>query len=193
MKTINKRMALLITALIITVTSFGQTKWTTDKNHAQLHFSVMHFGITHIEGIFKTFEVGLISEKKDFTDAKIEMTADVKSINTQVEMRDDDLKSNNWFDAEKFPALIFKSKSFSKVKGNNYKLSGNITMHGITKPISFNVVFNGWAVTMSKKQTAGFTVTGKIKRRDFNIGDTPVKSGVGDVIDVWANVEIGKN
>jgi polyisoprenoid-binding protein YceI len=193
MKTLNKRMTLLVTALFISVTIFGQTKWTTDKNHAQLHFSAVHFGISHIDGIFKTFEVGLISEKKDFTDAKIEMTADIKSISTQVDMRDADLKSKNWFDAEKFPVLVFKSKSFTKVKGNDYILSGYMTMHGITKPISFNVVFNGWAVTMSKKQTAGFTVKGKIKRSDFKIGDTPIKTGVGDVIEVWANVEIGKN
>jgi polyisoprenoid-binding protein YceI len=193
MKNLNNRLVLLVTALFISVTSFGQTKWTTDKNHTQLHFSAVHFGISHIEGIFKTFEVRLISEKKDFTDAKIEMTADVKSITTQVEMRDADLKSKNWFDAEKFPLLVFKSKSFTKGKGNDYILSGYMTMHGITKPISFNVVFNGWAVTMSKKQTVGFTVKGIIKRSDFKLGDTPLKTGVGDVIDVWANVEIGKN
>jgi len=103
------------------------------------------------------------------------------------------LRSKGWFDAETFPVITVKSTSFKKVKGKNYRLAGNITLHGVTIPIVFNVVFNGWAVTMTKKKTAGFTVTGKLKRSDFNLGGTPTETGVSNEIEVWANVEISKN
>ena len=187
-----KTILVLITWLFLSSNLFVQTEWTTDKHHSQLHFSAMHFGIAHIEGVFHKFEVTMKSEKEDFSDAQIEMTADVKSIDTDVEMRDNDLKSSNWFDAEKFPELVFKGTSFTKVKNNKYKLKGNITIHGVSKPIEFDVIFNGWAVTMTKKQTAGFTVTGKLKRSDFNLGKNPIPD-VSDEIEVWANAEIGKN
>jgi polyisoprenoid-binding protein YceI len=188
-----KGTLLLVAAIVLAATSFGQTMWTTDKNHAQLHFSVFHYGIAHIEGMFKEFTVTLTSEMDDFSDAQVEMVAQVTSINTQMEMRDNDMRSKNWFDAEQFPVITVKSTSFKKVKGKNYRLAGNITLHGVTISIVFNVVFNGWAVTMTKKKTAGFTVTGKVKRSDFNLGGTPLETGVSNEIEVWANVEIGKN
>ena len=188
-----KTILVLITSLFLSSNLFVQTVWTTDKNHSQLHFSAMHFGITHIAGVFHQFEVSMKSEKGDFSDAQIEMIADVKSIDTDVEMRDNDLKSPNWFDAEKFPTLVFKSTSFTKVKNNKYKLKGNITIHGVSKSIEFDVTFNGWAVTMTKKQTAGFTVRGKLNRSDFSLGEVSNASGVSDEIEVWANAEIGKN
>ena len=188
-----KGTLLLVAAIALAATSFGQTMWTTDKNHAQLHFSAVHFGIAHIEGVFREFTVTMVSEKEDFSDAQVEMVAQVASVNTQVEMRDNDLRSKNWFDAEQFPVITFKSTSFKKAEGKDYQLAGNITLHGVTMPVVFNVVFNGWAVTMTKKKTAGFTVTGKLKRSDFNVGGTPPETGVSDEIEVWANVEIGKN
>src|SRR5258706_3859701 len=188
-----KGTLLLVAAIVLAATSFGQTMWTTDKNHAQLHFSAVHFGIAHIDGIFKEFTVTMTSEKEDFSDVQAEMVAQVASINTQVEMRDSDLRSKNWFDAEQFTVITFKSTSFKKVKEKSYQLAGNITLHGVTTPIVFNVVFNGWAVTMTKKKTAGFTITGKLKRSDFNLGGTPIETGVSNEVEVWANVEIGKN
>jgi polyisoprenoid-binding protein YceI len=188
-----KSTLLIVVSIVLAAASFGQTMWTTDKNHAQLHFSAFHFGIAHIEGIFREFTVTMVSEKEDFSDAQVEMVAQVKSINTQMEMRDNDLMSKRWFDAEQFPVLTFKSTSFKKIKGKDYRLAGIITLHGVTMPIVFNVVFNGWAITMTKKNTAGFTVTGEVKRSDFNLGGTPLETGVNNEIEVWANVEIGKN
>jgi polyisoprenoid-binding protein YceI len=188
-----KGTSLLVAVIMLAATSFGQTVWTTDKNHAQLHFSAFHFGIAHIEGIFQEFTVTMTSEKEDFSDARIEMVAQIASINTQMEMRDNDMRSKRWFDAEQFPVITFKSTSFKKESEKNYRLAGNLSLHGVTKPIVFNVVFNGWAVTMTKKKTAGFTVTGKVKRSDYNLGGTALESGISDEIEVWSNVEIGKN
>jgi polyisoprenoid-binding protein YceI len=189
----SKSLLILVVAIGLMATSFGQTMWTTDKHHSQLHFSALHFGINRVEGAFKEFAVTMTSEKGDFSDAHVEMIAKVSSIDTQIEIRDNDMKSRKWFDADEFPAITFKSSSFKNVKGNNYELEGNITLHGVTVPITFNVVFNGWAVTMTKKKTAGFTVKGTVKRSDFNLGGPPLDTGVSNEIEVWANVEIGKN
>jgi polyisoprenoid-binding protein YceI len=188
-----KRILLLISAIVFAVSAIAQTTYTLDKNHARLSFSVLHFGISHIEGIFKTFDATFVSTKGDFSDAIIEMTADVNSINTEVEMRDTDLR-DNWFETKKFPSLTFKSISFKKVSGNIYKLKGNITIHGITKPVDFNVVFNGKALNpMSKKSSLGFTITGKLNRIDFGIGVKSLPSDVSYKIELKSNVEFIMN
>jgi len=188
-----KRILLLISAIVFAVSTIAQTTYTLDKNHARLSFSVFHFGISHIEGIFKTFDATFVSTKGDFSDAIIEMTADVNSINTEVEMRDTDLR-DNWFETKKFPSLTFKSTSFKNVSGNIYKLKGNITMHGITKPVDFDVVFNGKALNpMTKKSSLGFTIAGKLNRNDFGIGIKSPPSDVSYEIELRSNLEfIGK-
>jgi polyisoprenoid-binding protein YceI len=184
-----KRILLLISAIVFAVSANAQSTYTFDKNHARLSFSVLHFGISHIEGIFKTFDATFVSTKGDFSDAIIEMTADVNSINTEVEMRDTDLR-DNWFETKKFPSLTFKSTSFKKVSGNIYTLKGNLTMHGITKPVDFDVVFNGKALNpMSKKSSLGFTITGKLNRIDFGIGVKSLSSDVSYKIELKSNVE----
>ena len=175
--------------LLSATTLFAQKTYTLDKNHAKVGFSVVHFGISHVEGNFKIIDATLDSKKADFTDASITFTADVNSINTEVAYRDNDLKSANYFDAEKFPAINFKSTSFKKFMGKNYKLLGNITIHGITKPVVFNVIYNGQAVTAMKKPTAGFTITGKINRLDFGVGGPVITSGISNAIELRSNVE----
>ena len=184
-----KRIFLLISAIVFVLSAVAQNTYTLDKNHARLSFSVLHFGISHIEGIFTTFDVTFVATKGDFSDAKIEMTVDVNSINTEVEMRDKDLR-DNWFETKKFPSLAFKSTSFKKVSGNIYKLKGNLTLHGITKPVDFDVVFNGKALNpMSKKSSLGFTISGKLNRIDFGIAVKELPSDVSNKIELKSNVE----
>jgi polyisoprenoid-binding protein YceI len=195
-KNINSMKKLVVATVItlLTATSYSQNSYVLDKNHSKLSFIVMHFGISHVEGNFKSFDVTLEANSEDFTDAVIEMTADVKSINTEVEMRDKDLMNDNWFSVEKFPALSFKSTSFIKEADNNYKLAGNITIHGITKPIVFDVVLNGKALNpMTLKYSVGFTVTGKLNRNDFEIGTEPFAAVVGNEVDLKSNVEFVVN
>jgi len=185
-----KTKLFLIISSLFAVAAMAQSTYTFDKNHARLSFSVLHFGISHIEGNFKVFNATIISAKEDFSDAVIEMTADVKSINTDVEMRDNDLKGAGWFDADKYAAITFKSSQFKKESSKSYKLIGNITMHGVTKPIVFDVVFNGKGQNpFSKKYSCGFTVTGNLNRLDFGIGGEPLATGVGNEIDLKSNVE----
>ncbi|WP_069660312.1 YceI family protein [Arcticibacter eurypsychrophilus] len=184
-----KLLFAIIGATLFSATVVGQTSYTLDKYHSRVNFSATHFGISHVEGNFKIIDATLVSKKADLTDAVITFKADVNSINTEVEYRDKDLKSANYFDAAKYPELTFKSTSFRKVAGKNYLLSGNMTIHGVTKPVVLRVIFNGTAITAMKKLTAGFTLSGFINRVDFGVGGDPLTSGVSNKIDLTANVE----
>ncbi len=185
-----KKIVLLLVLSITGSLAFSQTGYVFDKSHARLSFSAVHFGISHVEGNFKNFDVTLQSSKEDFSDAVIEVTADVNSINTENDMRDKDLKNDSWFDVAKNPNITFKSTAFKNVKGNEYLLSGNITMKGITKPIFLNVVYNGKSLNpYSKKYMYGFTITGKLTRTDFNVGTGTMANVVGNEIDIKSNVE----
>ena len=183
---------LIIVFLVFAISSFASilNNYSLDKYHAKLGFSIGHFGISHIEGNFKNFNATLNSTKEDFTDAVIEMTADVKSINTEVEMRDNDLRGENWFNADKYPEITFRSTSFKKGDGSNYNLSGEFTMCGVTKPISFNATYNGKAVNPHYNTTSvGFTVTGKLNRSDYKLGGDALLTGVSDEVELTSNVE----
>src|SRR5687768_7128433 len=118
--TIMKKINLLIALIVIAGSSFAQT-WTLDKAHSKLGFGVTHLMVSTVEGSFKTFDAKITSSKEDFSDAVIEATADVNSINTENEQRDKHLRGSDYFDAEKFPTLTFKSTSFKKVEGKKYK------------------------------------------------------------------------
>lgn len=181
-------LAVLIVLLLSAMVS-AQKVFTLDKNHARVAFSALHFGISHVEGNFKIIDATLVAKNKNFNDAAITFTADVNSINTDVEYRDNDLKSVNYFDAAKFATINFKSTSFKQLAGKKYRLAGNITIHGITKPVVFDVVYNGEAVTAMKKPTAGFTITGKINRMDFGVGGAAITSGISNEIELKSNVE----
>lgn len=179
--------------VVLAQNTFSQTTYELDKNHARLGFSVSHFGISQVEGNFKNFDVTMKASKSDFTDAQIEMTADINSIDTDNDMRDKDLKSDNWFDAEKHPKMTFKSKSFKKTGTNKYVLSGDITMRGVTKPITLDVTYNGKSPNpMTKKMSAGFTVVGKLNRKDFNVGPES-GSPVGNEVEIRSSVEFVSN
>jgi polyisoprenoid-binding protein YceI len=182
---------LLITSLLaVSSGAFSQSNYTLDKNHSRLAFTATHFAISHVEGNFKNFDVTLKTSKEDFTDAVISMTADATSVNTDVDMRDKDLRSANWFDVEKFPKIEFKSTAFKKISDKHYKLEGTITIHGVTKPIVFDVTYNGKALNpMSKKNSLGFTLTGKLNRKDFGVGTEAFEGVVGKEIELRSNVE----
>ncbi len=170
-----------------------KTTWALDKNHAKLGFMVTHMMVSDVEGWFKTFDATLTSTKADFADAEVELTAEVKSINTDIEMRDKDLRSGNFFDVEKYPTLTFKSKSFKRVKDNVYKVSGDLTICGITKTIELDAMCRMGENPMSKKIIAGFKISGTLKRSDFGIGPKTPNAIVGDEIQIVSNAEFNKN
>jgi polyisoprenoid-binding protein YceI len=185
-----KKLLLTLSVLSLSLITKSQT-YTLDKNHTRVGFSVNHFGISSVEGRFKDVSATMTSKKEDFSDAVIEMTANVNSIDTDNETRDKDLKSENWFDANKYPTLTFKSTSFKKTGDKAYLLNGNITIHGVTKPITLNVTYNGKAMNpMTKKNSVGFTVTGKLNRKDFQVGTGAASTVVGDEVELRSNAEL---
>ncbi len=179
--------------LLLTAMSFGafaQTTWKNDKMHSKLTFTVTHLAVSDVDGLFKNFDATITSSKPDFSDAVFELSADVASINTDVEMRDNDLKGENWFDAQKYPKITFKSTSITKNGTNKYVLKGNLTMHGVTKPVTMDLVHRGTITNpMSKKQDAGFKLTGTLKRTDFSIGSKTPSAIVSDEVEVKADGE----
>ena len=165
-----KLLSLLIVAFFSTAI-FAQTKWNADLNHSKLTFSVTHMGISDVDGLFNKFEASAIANKADFSDAVFELSVEVPSINTQVEMRDNHLRSADFFEVEKYPSMTFKSTSITKVSKDKYKLNGNLTLRGITKPVTMDLWYRGTNVdAKTNKSTAGFQLTGIIKRSDFNVG-----------------------
>lgn len=167
--------------------------WSVDKDHSKLGFSITHLMVSSVEGRFKSFDAKITSTKDDFSDAVVELTADVNSIDTDNESRDKHLKSPDYFDAAQFSQAVFKSTSFRKVSDKKYKMSGNLTMHGITKPVELDVVFNGTAVhPYTKKTIAGFNVSGTIKRTDFDIASSTPSAALSDEVVIATNAEFVK-
>ena len=166
-----KTVSILSVFFVLTAFTAAVTTWKNDKAHSQLAFTVTHLGISGVSGTFNDFDVSVTSSKPDFSDAVFELKANVNSISTRVDARDTHLKSADFFDAAKYPEITFKSTSLKKNGKDNYKLSGNLTMHGITKPVTMDLKYRGTTQNpMSKANTAGFQLEGVVKRSDFNIG-----------------------
>src|SRR5450631_4310925 len=137
-----KKIIILSAAFILLVSAGFAQSWTWDKAHSQLSFGITHMGINEIDGSFSSVDAKLSSSKEDLSDAVIVLSADIKSITTGNEQRDNRLKSPDFFDATKFGTLSFKSTSIKKIDGKNYQLAGDLTLHGVTRPVVLNVVFN---------------------------------------------------
>jgi polyisoprenoid-binding protein YceI len=170
-------------------------KWVIDKAHSNVKFAVTHLVVSEVEGNFKMFDGNMENAKGDFSDAKINFTVDVNSINTENEMRDKHLKSDDFFNAEKFPAMKFQSTSFTPAGGNKYKLAGNLTIRDITKPVVFDVTFGGTALNMGKTK-AGFKAKTTINRFDYNLKWNKATEAGGLVVskdvELVVNVEMNK-
>jgi len=189
----------LVTAgavLLATAQTEAQTKWNFDKAHTKVEFTVQHLVITEVTGNFKVFEGSVISPSEDFSGSDISFSVDIASINTDNEMRDNHLRSDDFFNAEKFPKMTFKSTSFKKISGKNYELAGNLTIRDITKLVVFAVSYNGIANDPWGNTKAGFKLKGKINRFEYNLKwNTLTEIGgavVGDTVEITANIELDK-
>ena len=166
-----KKILFIIATVLMGSALFAQTTYTFDKNQGSLTFSATAFGTSTVDGRFKSFKASLKASKADFSDAVIEMTAEASSIFTDNKKRDNDLRGTTWLDAQQFPVIKFESTSFTHKSGNDYQLSGNITIHGVEKPIVFDVVYGGVVENPeTKSNSVSFTVTGKLNRTDFGVG-----------------------
>jgi polyisoprenoid-binding protein YceI len=189
-----KKITVIAASLLaFSATTFAQTTWNADKAHARLGYSVSHMTLSESEGNFKSYDAKIKATKADFSDATFEVSIDVNSLNTDNEMRDKHLKSADFFDAEKYPTITFKSTSFKKVSGNQYKLVGDLTFHGVTKQVILNAVYNGTQENpQNKKLIAGFTISGTFKRKDFGFAAEAPATMLGDDVKLRASGEFVK-
>ena len=189
-----KKLLLPAVLLLLQTSLFAQTTtWKNDKMHSKLKFTVTHHLLSEVDGLFRNFNVTITASKPDFSDAVFELSADVSSINTEVEMRDNDLRSANFFDAARYPTIIFKSSSIKANGTNKYKLTGNLTMHGVTKPVTMDLWYRGTKENPNtKKNDAGFKLRGTLKRSDFNIGTNTPTILVSDEVEIAADGEFAK-
>jgi polyisoprenoid-binding protein YceI len=186
-----KKFVIILTAFIaLTAFTKAVSTWQNDDPHSQLGFTVTHLGISDISGTFNDFDVTIQSSKPDFSDATFQMTAKAASIDTRVDARNNHLRSADFFDVAKYPELSFTSTSLKKKGKNKYAITGDLTLHGITKPVTMNLVFRGTTVNpMSKATTAGFQLQGVIKRSDFNVGPGFPAPMISDEVRIKADGE----
>ena len=192
-----KKISLLIVALIASEVNYAQTtKWDFDLGHSNIQFSISHMVISEVTGNFKSYEGTVLSDKEDFSDAKINFTIKVNSIDTHNEKRDQHLVGTDFFDAEKYPEITFKSKSLTKVSENKYKLTGDFTMHGVTKTIELDVKYGGTIKDPWGNTKAGFKITGTINRYDFGLKwNSTLETGglmLGEELELVCNIELTK-
>jgi polyisoprenoid-binding protein YceI len=171
-------------------------KWKIDPAHSEIQFKVKHLMITTVTGYFKQFDLEVETETDDFTTTKnIEFTADINSIDTNNAQRDAHLKSADFFDADNHAQLRFTSKRY-EATGGEAKLTGDLTIRGITKQVTVNVDFGGVVVDPYGQTKAGFTVTGKISRKDFGLTWSAVTEAgqvvVSDDIRLHAEIQLVK-
>ncbi len=171
-------------------------KWKIDPAHSEILFKVKHLMITTVTGSFKEFDLEVETESDDFTTAsKIEFTANINSISTNNEQRDTHLKSADFFNAEEHAQLRFVGKKY-EANGDDAKLHGDLTIKGNTKPITLDVEFGGIVVDPYGQTKAGFTVSGKISRKEFGLTWSAVTEAgqivVSDDIKVHAEVQLVK-
>lgn len=170
-------------------------KWTVDKSHSNVKFTITHLVVSEVEGSFKLFDGSMQNTKEDLSDAKIDFSVDVASIDTDNQRRDTHLKSDDFFNAEKFPAMKFTSTSMKPAGENKYKLAGNLTIRDVTKPVEFDVTYGGSANAMGTTKL-GFKAQTTINRFDYNLKwDKATEGGglvVSEDVDIALNIQLNK-
>lgn len=170
------------------------TIWKIDPAHSEVQFKVRHLMITTVTGYFRHFDLIVETEDDDFTQAKkLEFTAEATSIDTNSEQRDAHLRSADFFDAEKFGQIRFSGKVLERA-GEDYRLTGDLTIRGITKPVTVKVHYGGTVVDPYGQTKAGFEVEGKISRKEFGlVWNAMTEAGqvvVGDEIKVLCEIQL---
>lgn len=188
------RSALLSTVLALAAPlAFAQTtSWTPDKAHSEVDFSILHMSLSNVRGHFGNIGGTVVLNAADITKSTVNITIDVTSVDTGVAARDSDLKSANFFDAAQFPTATFVSTAVSKT-GSGLTVNGNLTLHGVTKPVTLQVQGpNGPVQGMDKKPHAGFSATTTFKRTDFGIATKYPASVVGDDVNLTIDLDVAQ-
>ncbi|WP_353182023.1 YceI family protein [Parapedobacter lycopersici] len=187
---IKRAFAMVLLVCLASTVATAQQTWKADPNHSKITFMITHSGISDILGLFQQFDATISAAQPNFSDAAFTLTINAASINTEVKKRDDHLRSADFFDVEKFPELTFSSTGIESAGENRYKLSGNLTIHGVTKPVTMDLWYRGTNENPNNNsQTAGFQLTGVIKRSDFGVGPKFPAPMLSDEVRIQADGE----
>ena len=171
------------------------TTWVIDPFHSEVFFKVKHLVISTVTGSFKKFDGTIKSEGKDFNNANVNFTIDVKSIDTNQKQRDEHLQSGDFFEANTYPEINFKSTSLTKA-GSDYKMIGNLTMKGVTKPVELNVEYGGSEDNGHGILKHGFEITGIVNRKEFGMTWNKLTEagglGLSEDIKLIANIQVAE-
>lgn len=170
--------------------------WKIDPTHSEVEFKIRHLMITNVTGYFGKYDATVESSNDDFTDAKINFEADVTSISTKNEQRDQHLQAEDFFHAAQYPKITFVSTGVTKVNSEEYKVAGNLTIRGISKPVELVVEFSGIVKDPYGQTKAGFEIKGKINRKDYGLTyDAVTETGgvlLSDEVKLQAGVQLVK-
>ena len=194
-----KKTALLaLAAAALTGTLQAQsTTWNLDKTHSSVGFAVEHMVVSETVGQFNDFAATIKSDKPDFSDVKGDIVIQVASIDTKEPKRDSHLKGADFFDAEKYPTIKFEIRQFQKLGDKDYKLIGNLTMHGVTRSVTLNGKFAGIVKDPYGMTRTGIRISGEIDRYDFGLKyNAAMEAGgmvIGQKVAVNCNIELTKS
>ncbi|REK71758.1 YceI family protein [Paenibacillus paeoniae] len=170
-----------------------KAQWVVDASHSEVGFSVRHLMIAKVKGTFHTFDASIAADPNDLTSADIAFTIELSSVDTRNGDRDAHLKSADFFDTEQFPALSFKATAISKKGEGEYIVSGDVSLHGVTRSESFDVTFEGTSRDPWGNTKAGFSATGAIKRSDYGLTyNAALETGgvmIGDEVKITLEIE----
>lgn len=188
-----KRLAFVtgILALAVPLATAQTSIWKIDPNHSEIDFTVRHMSVSNVHGRIGIKEGQINFNDTDATKSTVTVTIDAASVDTGVSGRDNDLKSDHFFDVANYPTATFVSTNVSK-SGNNLSVIGNLTLHGVTKPVVLTVEGPSAPTPgMDKKPHSGYTATATIKRTDFGVGNAPAAM-IGDEIKLEIDLEVVK-
>jgi polyisoprenoid-binding protein YceI len=166
--------------------------WNVDPAHSSVDFTVKHLSLSNVHGHFGGIKGSITLNESDITKSTVSVTIDTTTIDTGVQMRDNDLKSANYFDVGQFPTASFTSTSVSGSTGH-LTVNGNLTLHGVTKPVTLEVEGpNGPITGMDKKPHAGYSATTTLNRKDFGVGAKTPDNMVSDEIKLTIDLDVAK-
>ena len=187
LKSVLSASAFAFALLSVSAPAFAADTYKLDDTHTSVTFQWTHFGFSHPSGKFSNAVGTVTLDEATPANSSVEVSFAIAGINTGVAMLDEHLKSDKWFDAAKFPIATFKSTKVDPTSATTAKVTGDLTIHGVTKPVTLDVTLNQKAPNMMKKITAGFTAKGTINRSDFGIG--AYVPAVSDQIDLYIEAE----
>jgi len=187
-----KHFSLLLLAFAAPL-ALGQTSsWVPDKAHSEVTFSILHMTLSNVRGRFGNIGGTIVLNETDITKSTVNVTIDVTTVDTGVSQRDADLKSDHFFEVEKFPTATFVSKTIAK-SGNGLTVSGDLTVHGVSKPVVLQVEGPTGPVNgMDHKRHSGFSATTTINRQDFLIGTSYPAAVVGNEVKLAIDLDLAK-